>query len=451
LKQNKQNKLKQYIEDTLENKKERKIKKRYIIFLSLFIHIAALLIVFFFLEYSKQDYFSDLFKKPAQVKFQQTTKQSQTKSQFTPSQNAQVKQQALQHKLEQKTQIEPEKEKIMPIEPLNLPTFQGLNKPLPPKNVEKPKEEQDSGINKLFDTKKESEKESSKEKHDTIKTQKPEESTPKPEEQKPLFNEEEQEQIEKKKTEKPEPIEKDSLFLRKLKTLEKELEQNKKEREKFTQKIQDPQKPKTKDIEKPEETQKLNKKDPRDFVIKKSNSQEIKKEEKKYNSWNFSTNKKSENKKTHSRVNEKNVTLADISKGFLDYTEQQGANLIQYTNAIEGAPTEEQLKHERYIKKIFDCIETTMKIKSNTLTFHKKVDPNEILTVLVKIILENNGKVSDMKIMQSSGFIEFDRFMLNIVNNSSSGFPPVPSYLSKDKYPLPVKFFIPVQMVASRM
>ena len=86
-----------------------------------------------------------------------------------------------------------------------------------------------------------------------------------------------------------------------------------------------------------------------------------------------------------------------------------------------------------------------------TKTGIKKVDPNEILTVLVKIILENNGKVSDMKIMQSSGFIEFDRFMLNIVNNSSSGFPPVPSYLSKDKYPLPVKFFIPVQMVASRM
>lgn len=451
MKQNKQDKLKQYIEEALENKKERKIKKRYIIFLSLFIHIVALLIIFFLLEYSKQDYFSDLFKKPAQVKFQQSTKQSQTKSQFTQSQNAQAKQQP-------KIQIEPEKEKIIPkepepIKPLNLPTFQGLNKPLPPKNVEKTQKEQDSGISKLFDTKKESVKESVKEEPSPIKTKKQEKSKPKQEEQKPLFNkEEEQEKIEKNKTEKPEQIEKDSLFLRKLKILEKELEQNKKEREKFTQNTQKPEKSKIKKIEETKETEKI---DPRSFVVKKEKAadskQTSKQKEKEHNAWNFSANNNSGNKKTNSKFNDKDVTLTDISKGFLDYTEQQGANLIQYTNAIEGAPTEEQLKHERYIRKIFDCIDTTMKIKSNTLTFHTKVDPNQILTVIVKIILENNGKVSDMKILQSSGFIEFDRFMLNIVNNSSSGFPPVPSYLSKDKYPLPVKFFIPVQMVASRM
>lgn len=146
----------------------------------------------------------------------------------------------------------------------------------------------------------------------------------------------------------------------------------------------------------------------------------------------------------------KNMDLKEISKGFLDYSEQQGGNFIQYTAAIEGAPTEKQLQHERYIKKIFDCIENTMKIKSNTLMFYKPVDPSQVLIVTINIMLNNDGKVDDVSIAQPSGYPEFDRFMLSMLTYSSSAFPPVPNYLSKDKYYMPVRFLIPAYMVDSR-
>jgi len=146
----------------------------------------------------------------------------------------------------------------------------------------------------------------------------------------------------------------------------------------------------------------------------------------------------------------KTFTLTDLSKGFLDYSQKHGANLIQYTNSAKGMPTEEQLKHERYISKVFSCIETSLKIKRNTLTIRQNISPNEILTVLVQIVLNTNGKINYMKVAKTSGIAEFDNFMVNIVNESSSSFPPVPSYLSKNSYHIPIKFFIPAGMVMAQ-
>jgi len=144
---------------------------------------------------------------------------------------------------------------------------------------------------------------------------------------------------------------------------------------------------------------------------------------------------------------QKKFSLSDLSKGFLDYSQKHGANLIQYTNSAKGVPTEEQLKHERYISRVFSCIETSMKIKRNSLAIRQNISPNEILTVVVQIVLNTNGKINRMNVSKSSGIREFDNFMLNIVNDSSSSFPPVPSYLSKDTYYIPIKFFIPAGMV----
>ena len=146
----------------------------------------------------------------------------------------------------------------------------------------------------------------------------------------------------------------------------------------------------------------------------------------------------------------KQFTLTDLSKGFLDYSQKHGANLIQYTNSAKGVPTEEQLKHERYISRVFSCIETSIKIKRNTLTIRQNISPNEILTVLMQLVLNTNGKINYMKIAKTSGIKEFDNFMVNVVNESSSSFPPVPSYLSKDKYYIPIKFFIPAGTVMAQ-
>ncbi|MFC1842761.1 energy transducer TonB [Candidatus Dependentiae bacterium] len=144
------------------------------------------------------------------------------------------------------------------------------------------------------------------------------------------------------------------------------------------------------------------------------------------------------------------LTLKDISKGFLDYAQKQGANLIQYTKSAKGMPTEEQLKHERYIKKIFDCIETSLKIRKNTLMVMRPVSPRDTLIVLINIVLNNNGRVNHTSVAKTSGIHAFDQFMLSIINESSTSFPPVPSYLSKNTYSLPIKFFIPAGMVMAR-
>jgi len=130
----------------------------------------------------------------------------------------------------------------------------------------------------------------------------------------------------------------------------------------------------------------------------------------------------------------KKLTLADITKGFSDYTQKQGINLVQYVNSAKGVPTDEQIKRERYTRKLFDCFDILMKIKRNTLVLTQKVSPNHLFKITVNYVINKNGSLHYIKVLKTSGIHEVDNFIVDLIKEASSSFPPVPSYLSKDKF-----------------
>ena len=156
--------------------------------------------------------------------------------------------------------------------------------------------------------------------------------------------------------------------------------------------------------------------------------------------------KKKEPTKLIEEPPKKKLSLSDISKGFLNYAQNQGSNLVQYTNSKKGMPTDEQMKHERYVSKILACIRTTLDIRKNSFEFIRSVSIRDTLTVDINLILEKDGKLANLYIIKTSGFPEFDRFMVKTLTESSSSFPPVPDYLKTSQYFLPIRFFLPVAM-----
>lgn len=424
-------------------------KRIYILIISLLLHIIILAIIFFVLEYSKKDYLFMKKTQPAKVKFQRSNRAMQMPK-MQPAQQQKLTQQMKnveeEKKLKELLKKQEEEKKQEEFELPKLPVYQGLNRlyKQEPKATEPERAKQEEQakaatleqLTKILKPEFEKTAKTKPEKPKETPVIKPEKKVEVKESKKESKKESEKEKI-IKETIKPETI--SQIVKNKIKK-EPEIKENKKEQEKLEQEK----------IEKELETKESQDKkiDPRDFVCKK-NKPEDKKEEVAWPS-KFGLSSKTPDK-TENIPGRKNMNLKEISKGFLDYTQQQGANLIQYTNAIEGVPTEEQLKNERYIKKLFDCIETTLKIKSNTLFLNQKIDINEVLTVLVNINLDSDGKLENMAIIRSSGLVEFDRFMLAIIDVSSRAFPPVPSYLlNKNKYNVPVKFFIPAQMVLAR-
>ncbi len=147
------------------------------------------------------------------------------------------------------------------------------------------------------------------------------------------------------------------------------------------------------------------------------------------------------------QTQKKKLNLTDISKGFLKYAREQGSNLVRYTHSNSGIPTEEQLKHERYVSKLLNCIQTTFSIKRRNFRFIQKVSLNDWLVVDIDFVLYKNGTLTAIRIMKQSIMIEFDQFMLNVIKDSSSSFPPVPKYFNTDHYRVPIRFSMPVRMI----
>jgi len=147
----------------------------------------------------------------------------------------------------------------------------------------------------------------------------------------------------------------------------------------------------------------------------------------------------------------KKVTLADITKGFMNFARQQEAvrhsnsnHLVHIKGKNIGQATAEQLKHERYIKKLFDCIETSFNLHRRKFRFTQPphTDP---LCMSALVDLNKQGQIVAMNILTQSHNTQFDMFMTKVVKDASRSFPPVPSAFHTDIYSLPVEFVIAIR------
>jgi len=129
-------------------------------------------------------------------------------------------------------------------------------------------------------------------------------------------------------------------------------------------------------------------------------------------------------------LQKKSLTLAQLTKGFLEHMKDEGKHRITTIGKEEQIPTAEQLKHERYMEKLSWCLQNSFKINSNKFPTTKPVK-----TILrVYLALNQNGTVKELKIVESSGNRLLDQFVHYIFRDASSSFPPVPHYFPQSPY-----------------
>jgi len=127
---------------------------------------------------------------------------------------------------------------------------------------------------------------------------------------------------------------------------------------------------------------------------------------------------------------QKPLTLAQLTKGFLEHIKDEGKNRITTIGQEGRMPTAEQLKHERYIEKLSWCLQNSFKINRDKFPATEPVKT----TVKVFLALNQNGTVKELGVVESSGNRLLDQFTHYIFRDASSSFPPVPQYLPHNPY-----------------
>ncbi len=123
------------------------------------------------------------------------------------------------------------------------------------------------------------------------------------------------------------------------------------------------------------------------------------------------------------------LSLADLTRGFLDQIKDEGSNTIKMEGDPNKMPTDEQLKHERYLQKIQWCLQNTFKI-------YREKAPRVAENTEVKVYLEiqQDGHIHELQIAQSSGNTSFDQFMMFAFKEASPSFPPLPGFIKKTPF-----------------
>jgi len=147
---------------------------------------------------------------------------------------------------------------------------------------------------------------------------------------------------------------------------------------------------------------------------------------------------------------EKKLTLADITKGFMQYARKENVlrpttnsnHLVTVVSKKMGKATADQLKHERYIKKLFDCLDVSFAYLRSTFRF-THLPKRDMLKIFVQLDLDKQGKIVALKIVERSGNAQFDIFVKKVFEDAAKSFPPVPSFFDTDIYSLPIQCYIP--------
>jgi TonB family protein len=129
----------------------------------------------------------------------------------------------------------------------------------------------------------------------------------------------------------------------------------------------------------------------------------------------------------------KNITLADITQGFLEQWKNKGPNLVRMHGNDNAAPTEEQIRYERYAARILWCLQNAWNIKLSELPRHVAVESE----LQICMVIDKNGKLENVSVMRSCGHSEVDRFIVGTIQYASSSFPPLPGFIKEVPFYMP--------------
>lgn len=166
-----------------------------------------------------------------------------------------------------------------------------------------------------------------------------------------------------------------------------------------------------------------------------------KKEAEKDNIEQLQDDQKNTQKKPEKKVSDqqpKKITMADITQGFMNHINQRGEHHVTVIGANQGRVTQEQLKYERYIQKIFACIQTSERIYHHKMNFHEKNDVHAD----INLALDRSGKMVGLNLVRSTGYRDLDDYILFVYQDASSSFPPVPHYIKEDPFTISIRQFV---------
>lgn len=153
---------------------------------------------------------------------------------------------------------------------------------------------------------------------------------------------------------------------------------------------------------------------------------------------------------------EKKLTLADLTKKVLAQAQRHGAtrdqnsnHLINITGKNRGKATADQLKHERYIAKLFECMQTSFKLFQPSFRF-TIIPTTQSLVTAINLNLDTKGKIIDLQLVQSSGCTQYDLFVMKVIKNAGTSFPPLPEYFKTHRYFVPMQFHTPTYALMRR-
>lgn len=136
-------------------------------------------------------------------------------------------------------------------------------------------------------------------------------------------------------------------------------------------------------------------------------------------------------KKMHpQKKNNPPLTLAHIGRSYLDETKRNGTHAITMLGVKNAQPTDEQMKHERYLQRIGWCLQNSFKHQVGKIRHLGTIRTS----AQVALSLYNDGRIADIRVTQYSGIVQLDSFIINIFQDASSSFPPVPTYLPRNPY-----------------
>lgn len=129
----------------------------------------------------------------------------------------------------------------------------------------------------------------------------------------------------------------------------------------------------------------------------------------------------------------KQLTFADLAQGFLDSIKNEGEDCVERIGNDNLRPDLEEMKKLSYLQKIIWYLQNSWKRNPYQIKGH--LDPKLALTVL--IIIDKEGILTELTVLEPSGVDEIDHYILKGIRNAGP-FPPVPQHLNMHHFTLPL-------------
>lgn len=124
------------------------------------------------------------------------------------------------------------------------------------------------------------------------------------------------------------------------------------------------------------------------------------------------------------------LTLAQLTQGFMQHLQESPMTVRSNNN---GQASMEQLQQMHYMQKVIACIVNSYKIHNNS-----SMRGYSMQQARVQLAINRDGSIHTLQLVQSSGNLTVDQFLLTMFQDAGSSFPPLPSSFKEHTFHVPV-------------